>query len=488
MQSKLKKLFAVLILAGAVLAFCSPAMARFSEVGDTIDFAGYNWILIKKDANSGYLIAKGAINDTPFKADGSSNKYSESDLRKKVNECEEKLKNYTGPQLTWDCVNGTADGKNYIEKHDMTEKDRNPGFSSMNEYDDLLYVLSFYEAAEAFEARKVRSHFQEDGNDVLGWLRSTNPKSTKTGCYVLADQTGTRGSARDSFDLEYVIKYRVETSGIACPALQISLDSPIFTKTDGQSDGVEETISRLLPAISELPEQLKIKNKITQTSLVPVLSPERITGVSGLTKAVSKTRLTMTVEQSGGAEDKQTAKFKIQLGKKIENYDKTKPLAVLIKNKAEYATDGDDSAILMSDEDDFDTVITTAGEPDSEPFVIEPKDKRTLDIQELKGEPQDDSVADGGTPGLTQYTAFKAEYDERLQRLRFVVPNYGKYFQSGETEIIVAELNEDVKFDGEEQEKSSSGGCNAGFGALALLALAGLALRGTKNNERRTKN
>ena len=239
MQSKLKKLFAVLILTGAVLAFCSPAMARFSEVGDTINFAGYNWILYKKDANSGYLIAKGAINDTPFKADGSSNKYNESDLRKKVNECERIMRNYTGPQLTWDCVNGTADGKNYIEKHDMTEKDRNPGFSSMNEYDDLLYVLSFYEAAEAFEARKVRSHFQEDGNDVLGWLRSTNPKSTKTGCYVLADQTGTRGSARDSFDLEYVIKYRVETNGIACPALQISLDSPIFTKTDGQSDSGE---------------------------------------------------------------------------------------------------------------------------------------------------------------------------------------------------------------------------------------------------------
>ncbi len=38
------------------------------------------------------------------------------------------------------------------------------------------------------------------------------------------------------------------------------------------------------------------------------------------------------------------------------------------------------------------------------------------------------------------------------------------------------------------KEDSSSGGCNAGFGALALLALVSLALRGTKNAERRTKN
>ena len=49
--------------------------------------------------------------------------------------------------------------------------------------------------------------------------------------------------------------------------------------------------------------------------------------------------------------------------------------------------------------------------------------------------------------------------------------------------------------EGEEEQKnsSSSGGCNAGFGAMALLALVSLALRGTKiphrarDAEQRTK-
>ena len=189
----------------------------------------------------------------------------------------------------------------------------------------------------------------------------------------------------------------------------------------------------------------------------------------------------MTVEQSGGAEDKQTAKFKILLGNKIKDYNKNKRLAVLLPDKAEQAADADDSAILMSDEDDFDTVITTAGEPDvaistDNKIVCNGKAAGEARAAVADGSGAKIGLADGGTLELTKYTAFKAEYEEDgdCGVISFSVPEYGKYFKNGTTGIIVAELNEDAKFDG---EKSSSSGCNAGFGAFALLGVLGLFYR-----------
>ena len=618
MHGRFKKLYAVLMLVSFVFASVSPAFAVgifegkiFSEVGDKTDFAGYNWMLFKKDDKSGYIITTEGIGSSVFRYGTSDvNLYYSSVLRGKVNDYEKEMKSYTGPQLTWAEVNGTADGKNYIEKHDMSECAM---MKPVTRYDDLLYILSVVEA-EVLPADILRLGRFKDW-----WLRSKGSMGPLRVATIHHDVWGNP-----------YVDYpgcKISDTLLVRPALQINLQSPIFaqtafktaptggkadvkvgdgftlkdydgsggwkltetdrsipvpnatltalahwtiaignivtvkysgvktgentylsallydnngnlinyakvadTSTNGSGEAqlsfknlslpswnckvafVSEQVSgdnepdrfsaptamynviltsndgldgkALLLPDSELPEQLKIKDEIKQTLPVPVLSPEQITGVSGLTEAVSKTRLGMTVEQSVGAEDKQTAKFKILLGNKIKDYNKNKRLAVLIADKAEQAADADDSAILMSDEDDFDTVITTAGEPD----VAISTDNKIVCNGKAAGEAraavEDGSgakigLADGGTLELTKYTAFKAEYEEDgdCGVISFSVPEYGKYFKNGTTGIIVAELNEDAKFDG---EKSSSSGCNAGFGAFALLGVLGLFYRKKK--------
>ena len=246
MQSKFKKLFAVLILTGAVLAFCSPAMARFSEVGDKRDFVGLNWTIYAKDKDYAYIITSdtpvkyyidrsgGEMSNisfkTPFKADGNSNKYSESDLRKKVNELEAAMKKYNDGSMTWAEANGDhADGtsENYITKHDMTETARNPGFSSMDEYDDLLYVLSYDEVVD-IQKQLWRPLIYVNCN---WWLRSPRGGSN---AYIIGSIYS--ATSKGIEDLEYGLSLSVTLPNYVRPALQISLKSPIFTKTDGQSD------------------------------------------------------------------------------------------------------------------------------------------------------------------------------------------------------------------------------------------------------------
>ena len=617
MHGRFKKLYAILMLVSFVFTSVSPAFAVgifegkiFSEVGEKTDFAGYNWMLFKKDDKSGYIITTEGIGSSVFRNGISdANLYYSSVLRGKVNDYEKEMKSYTGPQLTWAEVNGTADGKNYIEKHDMSDcLVMRPA-----QYDDLLYILSVVEA-EVLPADILRL-----GRDKDWWLRSKGAMGPLRAADIHHDLWGNP-------IVDYPGEVISETL-LVRPALQINLQSPIFaqtafktaptggkadvkvgdgftlkdydgsggwkltetdrsipvpnatltalahwtiaignivtvkysgvktgenmylsallydnngnlinyakvadTSTNGSGEAqlsfknlslpswnckvafVSEQVSgddkpdrfsaptamynviltsndglegkALLLPDSELPEQLKIKDEITQTLPVPVLSPEQITGVSGLTEAVSKTRLGMTVEQSGGAEDKQTAKFKILLGNKIKDYNKNKRLAVLLPDKAEQAADADDSAILMSDEDDFDTVITTAGEPDvaistDNKIVCNGKAAGEARAAVADGSGAKIGLADGGTLELTKYTAFKAEYEEDgdCGVISFSVPEYGKYFKNGTTGIIVAELNEDAKFDG---EKSSSSGCNAGFGAFALLGVLGLFYRRKK--------
>ena len=588
-----KKLYAILMLVSFVFASVSPAFAVgifegkiFSEVGEKTDFAGYNWMLFKKDDKSGYIITTEGIGSTVFRYGTSdANLYYSSELRRKVNEYEAEMKSYTGPQLTWAEVNGTADGKNYIEKHDMSECAM---MKPVTRYDDLLYLLSVVEA-EVLPADILRL-----GRDKDWWLRSKGSMGPLRAADIHHDVWGNP-------IVDYPGEVISETL-LVRPALQINLQSPIFaqtafktaptggkadvkvgdgftlkdydgsggwkltetdrsipvpnatltalahwtiaignivtvkysgvktgenmylsallydnngnlinyakvadTSTNGSGEAqlsfknlslpswnckvafVSEQVSgddkpdrfsaptamynviltsndglegkALLLPDSELPEQLKIKDEITQTSPI-FITTEQVTGVSGLTKVDSKTRLTMTVEQSGGAKDKQTAKFKIMLGKKIENYDKTKPLAVLIADKAEDDKSGT-TEIHVAELNEGAIINSESAPVADNKIVCDGKAAGKVIAAVADGSGAKIRLADGVTPELPQYTAFKAEYEEDGDYgvISFSVPEYGKYFQS---------------------EKSSSSGCNAGFGAFALLGVLGLFYRRKK--------
>ena len=179
-----RKLAAVLILVSFIFGTVSPAMAAatgngiakgysFQNIGDTTNFAGYNWTLYNKDSTYGYIITSNVMDLA--KSDGSgklqyykfrdlavewnSKLYSYSDLRKTVNGYEAEMKKYSGADVTWAEANGTAEGKNYIVKHNMTETgssyytgDINPGFTKMSDYNDLLYILSVNEAQAVQDA------------------------------------------------------------------------------------------------------------------------------------------------------------------------------------------------------------------------------------------------------------------------------------------------------------------------------------------------
>ncbi len=587
-----KKLYAVLMLVTFVFASVSPAFAVgifegkiFSEVGDKTDFAGYNWMLFKKDDKSGYIITTEGIGSSVFRNGISdANLYYSSVLRGKVNDYEKEMKSYTGPQLTWAEVNGTADGKNYIEKHDMSDcANMRP-----RQYDDLLYLLSVVEA-EVLPADILRL-----GRDKDWWLRSKGSMGPLRVATIHHDVWGNPYVDYPGCEISDTLLVR--------PALQINLQSPIFgqtafktaptggkadvkvgdgftlkdydgsggwkltetdrsipvpnatltalahwtiaignivtvkysgvktgenmylsallydnngnlinyakvadTSTNGSGEAqlsfknlslpswnckvafVSEQVSgddkpdrfsaptamynviltsndglegkALLLPDSELPEQLKIKDEIKQTPPI-FITTEQITGVSGLTEAVSKTRLAMTVEQSGGTKDKQTAKFKIMLGKKIENYDKTKPLAVLIADKAEDDKSGT-TEIHVAELNEGAIINSESAPVADNKIVCNGKAAGEARAAVADGSGAKIGLADGVTPELPQYTAFKAEYEEDGDYgvISFSVPEYGKYF---------------------DREESSSDGCNAGFGAFALLGVLGLFYRKKK--------
>lgn len=77
MYDKLKKLFSVLILIGAVFALCPAATAgtgivkggSFANIGDERTFAGYKWTLYAKDDAYGYIITSNVMEAA--KSDGS---------------------------------------------------------------------------------------------------------------------------------------------------------------------------------------------------------------------------------------------------------------------------------------------------------------------------------------------------------------------------------------------------------------------------------
>ncbi|MDO4952828.1 MAG: Synerg-CTERM sorting domain-containing protein [Synergistaceae bacterium] len=157
-------------------------------------------------------------------------------------------------------------------------------------------------------------------------------------------------------------------------------------------------------------------------------NPESIIGASGITEITEKTGFKLKITHAEGTGEDETLKVSVKLDVPIEPA-KGKRLAVILPMK----NDGEDS----SDEGLFGA------------------DEETEEIK---------------------YGVFKADYDENTQIITFEIPEYGKYFLAGD-EILpllvtVAELNEDATFDGE--KSSSSGGCNAGFGALALLGVLGV--------------
>ncbi len=169
--------------------------------------------------------------------------------------------------------------------------------------------------------------------------------------------------------------------------------------------------------------------------------PESIIGAKGITEITEKTGFKLKIAHADGTGENETLKVSVKLDVPIEPA-KGKRLAVILP-------------------------IGNAGE--------DLPDEGLLGANEETDE--------------IKYGVFKADYDEKTQIITFEIPEYGKYFPAGGDEILpllvtVAELNGDAEFDGEEHKKSSSG-CNAGFGAFALLAL--VSLTRMKNAERRAK-
>ena len=194
---------------------------------------------------------------------------------------------------------------------------------------------------------------------------------------------------------------------------------------------------------------------VSQENSVALLDEDYV-GVSGVKETKLKDGLDIMLTYDGEKADSETAQFKIKLDKPIKLAE-GRQLAVFIP-------------------------LPSGKEEESENPV---NDLVTLAVPNIgKDASPENALAALAIPNIGKYE--ENEYlvlkDEDLadDMVTFTVPNVGKYFESGETvPVTLAEINGDAKFDGEEEQKksSSSGGCNAGFGILALLCAAPMIFR-----------
>ncbi|MBQ0055432.1 MAG: SYNERG-CTERM sorting domain-containing protein [Synergistaceae bacterium] len=457
MQSKFKKLFAVLILTGAVLAFCSPGFAgdrafwdeasQTYKIGSTADFLGINWTLWKTDGEYAYVIVTEPIKknryDTQFLVhnfDYKANRYQSSEIRKLVRTSGSSLENtmmeydpewswsgYVGTgkssKMTWEQINGGEDRRavsnEYIAQHYMWDV----GITS-----DKLFLLSTDEAKEL--PQNVRTI------GVRWWLRSPRPNPNLKTEAMYVDVDG------DMEEFTYV-------SDECCvrPALQISLKSPLFTGNDAPGydrgvkpagqDGAEEqgkqeeqkavwkvggewNYTITLPEFTDTFDGVPVKISAEQTGIITITAAdsekeagkERIAG-----GAVESVRSSLKYELPDGTVETFSSYFEgpMDLGEKFKKDPYNPGEEVSFTAPLYYDTHEGEQQIVgfvsarysQTEENKFEGTVTLSKTP-------------------------------GGTP-------------------------------------IASGIFEAAK-----RSKDSSSGCNAGFGALALLGVLGMFYRKKK--------
>lgn len=525
----MKRTTAIILAALIALACAASAFAAGIEsskftgtsVGSTGHFAGYDWVVFKNDGTYAYIITRYLLSVTRF---GYNNKYKYSDLRKVINGYENEMKTKYAEE--WAYADG---GKGYITKHDMSD------VFGTDSYEDLLYALSVAEANEvSMDILKVSNWWwlrtpgivdnyaatvRSDGcvaivghevpyvsdptrpalqinlqspifksclfktapngkaavnegegfnkldntyNGSNGWkltvidkdiptpkISLSAPASGEAKLIVEYEGARTGGnmylsallydekdnlidyakiaatSGKDSREGEVAIPMSELPNGSYCIKFfseQINSDSEddcasafaagyyITIPSDTDANITVTPVANLLHE-DKLPKSIENVNVTQSDTIVDInLDKAEITGAQNVTEANEKTTLNMTVKYNAETADKETAKFEIQLGKPLK-LNENKKLAVFLPLPDRQEEENE--YLVLKDEDVADDVVT------------------------------------------------------------FTVENVGKYFKDGETvPVTLAEINGDAKFDGE--NKSSSSGCNAGFGILALFSLAGL--------------
>ncbi|MBQ0054888.1 MAG: hypothetical protein KBS54_01920, partial [Synergistaceae bacterium] len=277
-----KKAAAVLILVSFIFATISPAMASTGigdasgafrvngelTLGEHADFLGTNWMLYKVDTTAvadgnkyAYVITTDNLGTSKFFSDytaAKANQYSTSTIRGVVstntNSYEKQMigynpTTYTGTQasgkLTWEQINGGADrtsgSSEYIHTHHMEGESTTYG-KTESVTTDKLYLLSHAEAQSGYftndSRRKAESYW---------WLRSPYPSYNNwTWCVV----------SSGAID-HYPIDGGVYGAGGVRPALQINLESPLFssglfkTAAEGGKDLVGVGTGFSLPDLEE---------------------------------------------------------------------------------------------------------------------------------------------------------------------------------------------------------------------------------------------
>ncbi len=217
MQSKLKKLYSVLILLGVVLAFCSSAFAagivegrssafwdeasQTYKIGSKARFLNFDWKLWKVDDNYAYVITTGNISGSVF-GEWGKNSYRTSVIHGVVKNIEKDLKNYKGTgktgidAFTWEQINGGS--ANYIA-HSPT--------SDNGVAEDYLYLLS------AGEAWSMPVNIRNIG--AVWWLRSPSPGVDNKEAWCVDNSANVNPRGVHVFE------------GVR-PALIINLKSPLF--------------------------------------------------------------------------------------------------------------------------------------------------------------------------------------------------------------------------------------------------------------------
>ncbi len=538
MQSKFKKLSLVLILLGVVLAFCSSAFAAgiaegwraafwdeasgTYKVGSTADFLGYNWALWKTDGTYAYVITSDILTNSKFQNSYSSNNYRNSTVRGVVNGYENKMKGYSGngsgtKSLTWKEINGGS--ANFIE-HSPTIVN---GAGT-----DYLYLLAYVEANSIpMNIRKLKTTW---------WLRSPASSSTsysyradavsgfdgKLSEYSVGNNKGVRpaliinlksplfssalfrtapsgkadaseggGFTLKDYDGADGWKLTVTDKNIKTPRVLLGADGgkKIAVYYTFESAGENMYLSALL---YDADGKLINYAKIAKTA-------EKIKGVTIVDLPLDNIKpgnykMRFFQEQIKGAEENDIASALTQ------EYDlciPAQPSTAVLQNANSLVSNtslnsvsvaSQENSVALLDEDykgvsGVNETILKDGLNITLTYDGDNAVSETAQFQIKLDRPIE--LAEGGQLAVFIPLPDRTEEDEYLvlkdedpadDMITFTVPNVGEYFESGETvPVMLAEINGDAKFDGEEeQKKSSSGGCNAGFGAHAMLGVLGM--------------
>ena len=307
-MTKLKKTAVIFMLLSFIFSTVSPAVAGagiakgstgssggLENIGDKADFVGQNWTLYAKDDTYGYIITTDTMPGMQyFKTVGTAyptgaDEYKNSDIRKIVsgyegsstsrylNNYESQFQNYTGPQMTWAEANGTDSPyeSGYITKHTMTD------VFGDTPYSDLLYILSLGEMNDLYETAAGRAVLESPS--TWYWSRTPDRGSGTSGAfYVWAYVPATE--SEDEYVQPGTIwhpTYLYRDMAAVRPALQIDLDSPLFTsdsylfKTAPDGKGaVDLGGGFMLPQVDDADQLTKKTKRTLDFSGTPTYSKE----------------------------------------------------------------------------------------------------------------------------------------------------------------------------------------------------------------------